>query len=862
MKKLILFVFLTTLINPFNAHYVFSQEQHTDKAYVKNGIFYLPNGEELRHFGVNYSPAFAFEYRAIDKLGLDHKKAIDMDFDHIERLNLDAYRLHVWEKEISDSQGNIVENIHLDLLDYMLAELAKKDIKIILTAISWWGNGYPQPDLPSDAFSAGLSKNDMNEDKSAIKATKNYLKQFVNRKNKYSGIRYKDDPNIIAFELFNEPRHAGSASKAKSYVNELVDAVREEGVEQPLFYNISEQGLNKAFAEGICTSKIDGIAYQWYPTGLVKNAELHANTLLSVSKYTDPFREIPACKSRAKIIYEFDAADTNLNSMYPAMARSFRAAGFQWATQFAYDPAVLANSNAAYNTHYMNMLYTPSKAIGLLIASEVFRQLPQYTENGIYPLNNQFNGITLKPEDNLSILNQSKKFYYTNNNDVTPADDEKIESIAGVKSSQLVKYTGSGAYFLDRISPETWMLEVYPDVLHVQDPFQSPSLNREVRRLYKSIQTMTIDLPNLRKDFYIFSLTSSTSSTFKQAINGSVDISPDKYLISNGIENIKKSLDTVDKTYLLPPIKSPELALVHSSQRQRNLGEQVSFITQVAGQNRASTVSLVIRYVGDKEFKIILMEPKTNNEYFVSLPRTDEWNRVGTLEYGFVVSEPSEKFTFPGNVMGSPTEWDFVSKHPFWEMALRPSETPISLFDHDKDRNTLVYPNSGRGGWQTVAGEYGLEFALRLQMDSLLKKDGNFVVRATLSPENSLRKRKLDGYKNIVINIKAVEKPTIIGFDLIDRHGFAYGTEVLVQPEWQNIVIPISALRPRDSSTTQAYPSFMPDYFINTNESKSINQTELELLQGFQVRFPSAKLRHDQRANWQAVDLANVYLLM
>jgi hypothetical protein len=34
------------------------------------------------------------------------------------------------------------------------------------------------------------------------------------------------------------------------------------------------------------------------------------------------------------------------------------------------------------------------------------------------------------------------------------------------------------------------------------------------------------------------------------------------------------------------------------------------------------------------------------------------------------------------------------------------------------------------------------------------------------------------------------------------------------------------------------------------------------LLQGFQVRFPSAKLRHDQRANWQAVDLANVYLLM
>jgi hypothetical protein len=45
------------------------------------------------------------------------------------------------------------------------------------------------------------------------------------------------------------------------------------------------------------------------------------------------------------------------------MARSFRRAGFQWATQFAYDPMATAYANTEYQTHYVNLAYTPSKAI-------------------------------------------------------------------------------------------------------------------------------------------------------------------------------------------------------------------------------------------------------------------------------------------------------------------------------------------------------------------------------------------------------------------------------------------------------------------------------------------------------------------
>ena len=71
--------------------------------------------------------------------------------------------------------------------------------------------------------------------------------------------------------------------------------------------------------------------------------------------------------------------------MYPAMARSFRTAGFQWATQFAYDPIATAYGNTEYQTHYLNLAYTPSKAISLLIASKVFHKIPRLKNYGSYP---------------------------------------------------------------------------------------------------------------------------------------------------------------------------------------------------------------------------------------------------------------------------------------------------------------------------------------------------------------------------------------------------------------------------------------------------------------------------------------------
>jgi hypothetical protein len=67
------------------------------------------------------------------------------------------------------------------------------------------------------------------------------------------------------------------------------------------------------------------------------------------------------------------------------MARTFRSKGFQWITQFAYDPMDLAYSNTEYQTHFLNLAYTPQKALSMKIAAEVALAVPRLAACPKYP---------------------------------------------------------------------------------------------------------------------------------------------------------------------------------------------------------------------------------------------------------------------------------------------------------------------------------------------------------------------------------------------------------------------------------------------------------------------------------------------
>jgi hypothetical protein len=282
-------------------------------------------------------------------LNVDPEKLIDADVYHMARLGLDAFRVHVWDVEITDSLGNLLQNEHLRLFDYLVKKLKERNIKILITPIAFWGNGYPERDEKLPGFASVYGKGPSVVLEASIKAQENYLKQFFTHVNPYTKVSYKDDPDVIAMEINNEPHHSGPKEKTTEYINRLSAATKSTGFTKPIVYSISE---SPTYADAVVKAAVNGHSFQWYPTGLVAGHEMKGNFLPHIDQYSIPFGDtIPAFKNRARMVYEFDAGDVMQPIMYQAMARSYRTAGFQWATQFAYNPMYTAYANTEYQTH-------------------------------------------------------------------------------------------------------------------------------------------------------------------------------------------------------------------------------------------------------------------------------------------------------------------------------------------------------------------------------------------------------------------------------------------------------------------------------------------------------------------------------
>jgi hypothetical protein len=487
------------------------------------------DGTEVTGFGVNYTVPFAHAFRSGKKLGVNLKEAIDADVYQMARLGFDLYRVHVWDCEISDTLGNLLDNEHLELFDYLLFRLQEHQINAIITPIAYWGNGWPDPDEPTPGFSQKYGKEGCLVDTAAIAAQENYLGKFVNHINRYNGIAYKSDPRILAFEISNEPHHRGKPEDVTAFVKKMKDAIRATGCTKPIFYNVSH---SIHLADAYYAAGIDGGTFQWYPTGLGFQKELAGNMLPNVDRYLIPFDDLMKKAGSARIVYEFDAADMASTYMYPAMARSFRTAGIQLATHFSYDPTFLAPYNTEYNTHYMNLLYAPGKALSLMISAEVFRQIPLYKDYGTYPDNADFGPFSVNYEKDLAEMVTTNKFIYTNSTQTKPSHPEKLELIAGRGNSSLITYDGSGAYFFDKLGDGRWRLEVFPDVTWTKNLFGKNSLDKKVAVLHQQRHQMKIMLPGLEKGFALESVDRRDSIVYRESTNKTVSVKPGVYLLT------------------------------------------------------------------------------------------------------------------------------------------------------------------------------------------------------------------------------------------------------------------------------------------------------------------------------------------
>ncbi len=777
----------------------------------KQGVMrWTKDKKEATFFGVNYTVPFAYGYRSHKSLGVDIEKAIDADVYHLQRLGLDAFRVHVWDVEISDSAGNLLDNEHLRLFDYLLMKLKEKNIKIIITPIAFWGNGYPERDERTPGFATKYGKGPSVVLEAAIQAQENYLKQLLAHVNPYTKLTYTSDPDVIAMEINNEPHHSGPKEKTTDYINRLANAARSAGWKKPIFYNISESPW---YSDAVVASKVDGHSFQWYPTGLVANHEQKGNFLPNVDQYKIPFGDtIPVFASRAKMVYEFDAGDVMQPVMYPAMARSYRTAGFQWATQFAYDPMYTAYANTEYQTHYLNLAYTPAKAISLLIASKAFHKLPRLKNYGTYPADTSFDVFRVSYKEQLSLMNDEAEFYYSSSTTASPRNVLKLQHIAGVGSSPVVQYEGRGAYFLDRLSNEkAWRLEVMPDAIALKDPFERASPNKEVTRIQWHSNKMQLLLPQLGGSFVIKDL--NAGNELDQTIqDGAFSIAPGVYLITK--VGAKENISNASREFYAPASSVAEPAIVHTAFTEVTAGKTFPIAVKITGIDSSAKLSVELRNSSNK-WRTVQMQRLNVYEFKTDVPA--DMITPGIINYRVMVQEGDKYlYTFPGGFKGNPYAWDEY-RNESWQTLVAGPESPLELFNAVTGRSTIMLYNTD---WRNNAIEY-----------VATQRPGQLALKATMNKPAQTsamgwqyffgeklagRSSELASCTKLVVRARSTQEMKL-ELSLITTKADAYSISIPLSKEWKEIEIPLSSLQ-SDSFLLlpRPYPGFLPLYFKST----------------------------------------------
>ncbi|MCM8568307.1 cellulase family glycosylhydrolase [Gramella jeungdoensis] len=825
----LILIVLSLVITSLNAQ----NKEKGDVIVDENGIMRWGHNNEVVHgFGVNYSAPFAHAYRSAKKKGLDIKAEIDKDVYHFTRLGFDLYRLHVWDTEISDEQGNLLENEHLETFDYLLKQLKDRGINFVITPIAYWGNGWPEPDEDTPGFSDKYGKDKSLTDSEAIKAQQNYLAQFLDHVNPYTGVAYKNEPNLIAFEISNEPHHRGTPQEVKAFINKMVSAMRSTGTKKPIFYNVSH---SIHMAETYFDSDIQGGTFQWYPTGLGFQQELEGNLLPNVNDYNIPFNEVIKENHAAKLVYEFDAADVNKAYMYPAMARSFREAGIQLATHFAYDPTFLAYANTEYNTHYMNLNYTPHKALALMIASEIFHEVELGKDLGTYPENLEFGDFKISYKGDLASYNSDEKFIYTNSNTQKPKNISKLEHIAGHGDSEIVKYKGKGAYFLDKLKEGVWRLEVMPDPVLIKNPFGSNSLAKTVSVISWKANQMKLNLDDLGNDFQITGL--NEDNNFREnSSTGEFEVSPGTYLLTSvgksfnvsefesdlnfdlhGFEAVK---NTVDKTYL-----------VHEPLKRVEAGDVFEIKATVVSNEEIEKIEAWLR--NGSIYEAIELSAKNNYDYSATVP--EKLLENGFLNYRIIVSTNSEKYTFPGGVKGSPADWDFHSSEEF-TTRIEGKDSPVYLFDATTDSDNVVRKWSPGNNLVPVNGN---ETEFQIRIDKLFEED---IENKNAEPiydysfrynfQERIGERSLKNKNKLVLEVRTLNgQHEKLQVALVMDNAASFGKVIELTPELQEISVNLNELRPvRTVTLPRPYPGFLP-YYFDHNYKGELNMENIESVQ-------------------------------
>lgn len=200
-------VFRKLLIASFTLATVTAFAQDKNFVGSKDGNFVL-NGQPFKFVGTNN---YYLHYK--------NNTAIDDVFKQANDMGVKVIRMWAFgDGEKTKAQNNFSiqpkmgdfttrngEVDGLERIDYSIAQAQKNGIKLILVLTNYWEDFGGMEEYKK--WNNLANREDFYTNPKAKEAYKNFVKMMLNRKNTYTGVEYKNDPTIFAWELANEPRN-------------------------------------------------------------------------------------------------------------------------------------------------------------------------------------------------------------------------------------------------------------------------------------------------------------------------------------------------------------------------------------------------------------------------------------------------------------------------------------------------------------------------------------------------------------------------------------------------------------------------------------------------------------------------------
>jgi mannan endo-1,4-beta-mannosidase len=184
------------------------------------GTRFALNGRKVRFTGTN-------SYY----LGWVSRRMVDATLDAARDLGVQVIRTWAFLDEPRNgveyqswANGPVYHEDGLAHLDYVLAAAREREIKLILPLVNNWKDlgGIP-------AYQRWLNLTDPRQFYSDARARQTYCdwcRTLITRVNTVTGVAYKDDPAIFAWELTNEARCDGDAALLLRWADEMSKAIK------------------------------------------------------------------------------------------------------------------------------------------------------------------------------------------------------------------------------------------------------------------------------------------------------------------------------------------------------------------------------------------------------------------------------------------------------------------------------------------------------------------------------------------------------------------------------------------------------------------------------------------------------------